>query len=133
MPSLVKCYLTATRHGKIHQKFICRKIRSSFEGIDFFTDEPNSLRNIHIFKKNSAMYGEKSILQNLMSSTPLRLPSRVIPSGVAGRRLRRDCTCRNYFQSTSRARILLNGRILTFFVLSRALPRQIPHLRANIF
>ena len=48
-------------------------MRSSFEGIDFFIDEPNSLRNIHIFKKNSAKYRKKYILQNLMSSTPLRL------------------------------------------------------------
>ena len=68
-----KVLLDCDSADKIHQKFIRRKMRSSFEGIDFFTDEPNSLRNIHIFKKNSATYGEKSILQNLMSSTPLRL------------------------------------------------------------
>ena len=43
-------------------------MRSSLERIDFFIDEPNSLRNIQIFKKNSVKYMEKSIFPNLMSS-----------------------------------------------------------------
>ena len=46
---------------------------SSFEIIDFFRVEPNSSRNMRIFKKNSAMNMGKSIFQNLMSSILLRL------------------------------------------------------------
>ena len=61
-PSLVKSFLTATRYTKIHQKFIRRKMRSSLERIDFFIDEPNSLRNIQIFKKNSVKYREQIYL-----------------------------------------------------------------------
>ena len=51
-------------------------MRSSYERIDFFIDEPNFLRNIHIFKKNSVMYRGKSIFHNLMSSVSLRLDDR---------------------------------------------------------
>ena len=71
--SLVKSYLTATRYNKIHKKFIRRKVRSSFERIDFFIDEPNFLRNMRIFKENSVMDMDKSIFQNLMSLVLLRL------------------------------------------------------------
>ena len=72
-PSLVKSYFTAARYNKIPQKFIRRKMQSSFEVIDFFRVELNSSRNIQIFKKNLAMNMGKSIFQNLMSSTLLRL------------------------------------------------------------
>ena len=71
--TLVKSYFTATRYGKIHQKFVRRKMRSSFEIIDFFIFEPNFFRNMRIFKKKLAMKIGKSIFQNLMSSAPLRL------------------------------------------------------------
>ena len=45
---------------------------SSFEIIDFFRVEPNSSKNMRIFKKNLAMNMGKSIFQNLMTSTLLR-------------------------------------------------------------
>ena len=37
-------------------------MRSSLERIDFFIDEPNSLRNIQVFKKNSVKYREQIYL-----------------------------------------------------------------------
>ena len=43
---------------------------SSFEIIDFSIFELNFLRNMRIFKKNSAKKMGKSIFLNLMSSTP---------------------------------------------------------------
>ena len=48
-------------------------MKSSFEGIDFFIDEPNFSRNMWIFKRNLAKYRRKSILPNLMRSILLRL------------------------------------------------------------
>ena len=52
-------------------KFICWKVRSSFEIIYFFRVEQNSSRNIQIFRKNSAKDMGKHISPNLMKQTPL--------------------------------------------------------------
>ena len=48
-------------------------VLSSFDGIDFFIDKPIFLQNMRIFKKKSSKYRRKSNLQNLVSSTHLRL------------------------------------------------------------
>ena len=44
--------------------------------MDFLQDELNFLRNIQIFKKNSAKYCVKYSSQDLMGSTPVRLGKR---------------------------------------------------------
>jgi hypothetical protein len=44
--------------------------------MDFLQDELNFLRNIQIFKKNSAKYCVKYISQDLMGSIPVRLGKR---------------------------------------------------------
>jgi len=67
-PSLAKSYFTAARYAKIHQKFIRRKVQDSLGRIDFFVSESDFLRNMRIFKKNTAMGTKKYIFPNLMSS-----------------------------------------------------------------
>ena len=52
--------------------------------MDFLQDELNFLRNIQIFKKNSAKYCEKYIPQDLMGSILVRLACRVVDGLVVG-------------------------------------------------
>ena len=99
-------------------------MRSSFARRDFFIDKPNFLRNMWIFKKNSAMYRRKSIFQNLMSSIPLRLGKRKIPENTRRRKMQSEKArpLINLFSSglyrrsrnftLSRARIFLTPRRL---------------------
>ncbi len=66
-------HLSAPCHDKIHRKCICRRVLCSLREIDFLQDESNFLKNIQIFKKNSAKYCRKDTFSDLLCSTPVWL------------------------------------------------------------